>query len=240
VFNTGVLCLAFSPLLTEREGKRVNDPWDSSPIYVDTRVAKAMSHPLRVHILGELNKRVMSPSRFSERFEVSLTTTAYHFRVLEKADCVEIVREDGRGRAVEHFYQATKKALFDDEEWERLPETIRNKLSARAVSDFIEVIAEAMREETFDFRTDRHAAWEKAHLDEQGWKEMSTIQREAAEKLMRVAKESRSRLIRSGQLGLMATWAVFFFESPFEELEAPEATGAPSSHGCASTRTRGG
>lgn len=218
----------------------MNDPWDNSPVYVDTRVAKAMSHPLRVQILGELNKRVMSPSRFSKRFGVSLPTTAYHFRVLEKADCVEIVHEDGRGRAVEHFYQATKKALFDDEAWERLPETIRNKLSARTVSDFLEVIAEAMLEETFDFRTDRHAAWEKAHLDEQGWQEMSAIQREAAEKLMRVAKESRSRMIRSGQLGLMGTWGVFFFESPFEEMEAPEATERSSPRGSASTRTRGG
>jgi DNA-binding transcriptional ArsR family regulator len=216
----------------------VNDPWENSSSYVDTRLAKAMSHPLRVQILAELNKRVMSPSRFSKRFGSTLTNVAHHFRALENADCVEMVHEDARGRAVEHFYRATKKALFDDRSWKMLPETIRNKLSARTVGDLLEVIAEAMRGETFDSRTNRHSAWEKALVDEQGWEEMSTIQREAIENLMRVARESRSRLIRSGELGLMGTWGVLLFESPFEELEPPEPQPA-SERDCASTRTRG-
>jgi DNA-binding transcriptional ArsR family regulator len=218
----------------------VNDPWEGRLGYIDTRMAKAMSHPLRVQILGELNKRVMSPSRFAKRFGVSLTSVAHHFRVLESADCVEMVHEEGRGRSVEHFYRATKKALFDDKAWQRLPETIRNKLSARTVSDLLEAIADAMREETFDSRVNRHAAWEKAHVDEQGWEEMSAVQLDATEKLMRIAKKSRSRVIRSGSLGLMATWGVLFFESPFEEMEPPQATSLPSRRGCASTRTRGG
>jgi DNA-binding transcriptional ArsR family regulator len=218
----------------------VNDPWDNSSSYVDTKLAKVLSHELRVQILAELNKRVMSPSRFSKRFGATLTSAAHHFRVLQDAECVEIVHEDDRGRAVEHFYRATKKALFDDQAWKRLPETIRNKLSARTIGDLLEVIADAMREETFDSRTDRHAAWEKAHVDEQGWEEMSAIQRDAVEKLMRVAEESRSRLIRSGELGLMGTWGVLFFESPFDELEPPETAQPTSESGCANTRTRGG
>ncbi len=218
----------------------MNDPWEDGSSYVDTRVAKALSHELRVQILAVLNEQVMSPSRFSKRFGATLTTAAYHFRVLQNAGCIEIVHEDGRGRAVEHFYRATKKALFDDKAWERLPETIRNKLSARTIGALLEAIAEGMREETFDSRTDRHAAWEKAHVDEQGWKEMSAIQREAVEKLMRVAKESRRRLIRSGDLGLMGTWGVLFFESPFDKLEPPETTETASECGCANTRTRGG
>jgi DNA-binding transcriptional ArsR family regulator len=217
----------------------VNDPWENISSYVDEEMAKAMSHPVRVQILGELNKRVMSPSQFSKRFNVPLTTVAYHFRALEKANCVEIVHEEGKGRAVTHYYRATKKALFDEEAWERLPETIRNKLSGRTIGDLLNAIAEAMRAETFDSRTDRHAAWERAHLDEQGWSEMSEIQRESAKKLMQVAKASRSRLIRSGELGLMGTWGVLFFESPFDELEPSETVQPTNESGCASTRTRG-
>ncbi len=220
----------------------MNDPWEDSSSYVDTELAKALSHPLRVQILAELNKRVMSPSRFSKRFGVPLTTVAHHFRVLRNAGCIETVHEDDRGKGVEHFYRATKKALFDDSAWERLPETIRNKLSARTVGDLLAVIAEAMREgtETFDSRTDRHMAWETSHVDEQGWEEMSAIQREAVEKLMQAARDSRSRLIRSGEKGLMGTWGALLFESPFEELEPPEATRPASERCSASTRTRGG
>lgn len=217
----------------------MNDPWDDSSGYVDTEVAKALSHPLRVQILAELNKRVMSPTQFSKRFGVRLGTVAPHFRALRDAGCVEIVHEDGRGRAVEHFYRATRRALFDDKAWKRLPETIRNKLSARTIGDLLEVIAEAMRKETFDSRTDRHAAWERTVVDEQGWAEMSAIQREAAEKLLRAARQARSRLIRSGDKGLIGVWAALLFESPFEEFEPPE-TGQPASESAgASTRTRG-
>lgn len=217
----------------------MNDPWEESSGYVDTKVAKALSHPLRVQILAELNKRVMSPTQFSKRFGVPLGTVARHFRALRKAGCVEIVHEDGRGRAVEHFYRATRRALFDDKAWESLPETIRNKLSARTIGDLLEVVSEAMRKETFDSRTDRHAAWERPIVDEQGWMEMSAIQREAAEKLMRAAREARSRLIRSGEKGLIGVWATLLFESPFEEFEPPETSGPASENAGASTRTRG-
>lgn len=217
----------------------MNDPWEDSSSYVDTKVAKALSHPLRVQILAELNKRVMSPTQFSKRFGIPLANVAPHFRVLKKAGCLEIVHEDGRGRAVEHFYRATRRALFDDKAWKRLPETIRNRVSARTFGDLLDVVAEAMQKETFDSRTDRHAAWERTLVDERGWAEMSAIQRETAEKLMRVARESRSRLIRSGEKGLIAAWAVLLFESPFEELDPPE-TGQGASERGASTRTRGG
>jgi DNA-binding transcriptional ArsR family regulator len=220
----------------------VNDPWEDGSNYVDTELAKALSHPLRVKILGELNKQVMSPSRFAKRFGISVGTAANQFGVLQEAGCIEIVHEDDRGRGVEHWYRATKKALFDDSAWERLPETIRNKLSARTFGDLLEAIAAAMQEgtETFDSRTDRHLAWETSHVDEQAWEEMSLIQREALEKLMQVARESRSRLIRSGAEGLRGTWGVLLFESPFEVPESPGTALPTSEPGCANTRTRGG
>jgi DNA-binding transcriptional ArsR family regulator len=193
----------------------MNDPWEDVSSYVDVEVAKAMSHPMRAHILSELNKTVMSPRRYSERFDVRLSTASYHFRALEEADCLEVVREVPRGPAVEHFYRATKKALFDGEAWERLPETIRNKLSGRTTTDLLEAVSEAMLEETFDSRVDRLLAWQHAHLDEQGWNEGSEICQRAARELLQVEKGARSRLIRSGDLGMMATWGLLFFESPF-------------------------
>ncbi|HEU4598345.1 MAG TPA: helix-turn-helix domain-containing protein, partial [Solirubrobacterales bacterium] len=179
--------------------------------------AKAMSHPLRAHILAELNKRVMSPRRFSERFDVPLGKTAYHFRELEKADCAEVVNKKLRGNRTEHFYRATKRALFDAEAWEKLPETVRNKLSGRTISDFLAATAEAMVEETFDARLDRHAAWGTDHLDERGWEELNDAYQDMVRKIRQISKKSHSRLIRSGERGLMATWALFLFESPFEK-----------------------
>jgi hypothetical protein len=198
----------------------MNDPWEGATGYVDVEVAKAMSHPLRVHILEVLNQNVTSPSRYSKKFDVPLRTASHHFRALEEAGCAEIVAEVRRGSAVEHFYVATRKALFDDEAWAQLPETIRNKASGRTLTGLIEASADAMREETLDSRVDRVLAWERAPVDEQGWEEGSAICRRATAELLEVFKMARSRLIRSGEHGTSATWAQLFFESPFSDPDS--------------------
>lgn len=195
----------------------MNDPWEDRPSYVDEVMAKAMSHPVRAQILAELNKRVMSPSWFAERFGVSLPTASYHFRELEKADCIELVHEEPRGNLTEHYYCATRRALFDSEAWEDLPGTIRNRLSGQTISDFLEVVVEAMEAETFDDRVDRVLAWQRAYLDEQGWQEATDVYRRATKEFMEIERRSRTRLLRSGEKGLVVTSGMFLFESPFEE-----------------------
>jgi len=201
----------------------VPDPWDDND-YVDPEMAKAMTHPLRNQILAELNKEVMSPSKFSRRHELALPTVSYHFRVLEKAKCVELVCERPNRGSVEHFYRATKKALFDGKAWEDLPESVRSTVTGRILSDFLGVAAEAMLEETFDSRKTRHASWQRIHLDEKGWQDASKIIHRATLEVMKTTSAAKGRLIRSGEKGLMATWALLLFESPFPETdEEPEA-----------------
>ena len=73
-----------------------------------------------------LNDQVTSPSRYAKRVEEPLAVVSYHFRELLKADCLEIAHEAPRGDLTEHYYRATRRALFDGVSWESLPETIRN------------------------------------------------------------------------------------------------------------------
>lgn len=197
----------------------MNDPWGDRFDYVDLKVAKAMSHPLRVRILGALNERVMSPRGFAESSKEPLPKVSYHFRELLKADCLEIVHEVPRGNLTEHYFCATRKALFDSDAWENLPETIRNKLSGRTMSDLLEAVAEAMEAETFDSRVDRVLVWQKSYVDEQGWEEAAEVHRRSAKELMEIEERSRARLLRSGAKGLIATSGTLLFESPFEEPE---------------------
>jgi len=197
----------------------VNDPWEGSSDYADVKVAKALSHALRIQILAVLNKQVMSPSQYAERFHVPLPTVSYHFRVLLKADCLRIVHEVARGNRTERYYCATRRALFDSEAWENLPETIRNKLSARTISDLIETIAKAMEAETFDSRVDRVLVWQKSYLDEQGWEEAAEVHHRRAKEMTEIEERSRARLLRSGEKGLIVTSGMLLFESPYEEPE---------------------
>jgi DNA-binding transcriptional ArsR family regulator len=197
----------------------LNDPWTDRSSYVDVVMARAMSHPLRAKILNVLNKRVTSPSRFSERYGVPLPSASYHFRELEKADLIELVHEIRRGNRTEHYYCAKRRALFDGRAWEDLPETIRNRLSAQTISDFLEVVAEAMRAETFDARVDRVLTWQRSYLDEQGWEEAADAHRESSKRFMEIERNSRIRLLRSGEKGSLGTSGMFLFESPLEEPE---------------------
>ncbi len=88
---------------------------------VEQLVAKAFAHPLRVQILIILNERVASPNLLAQELDQSLNLVAYHVRVLEKYDCIELVDTKQRRGATEHFYRATRRQFLSDKEWSRLP-----------------------------------------------------------------------------------------------------------------------
>jgi DNA-binding transcriptional ArsR family regulator len=192
-------------------------PWE--PDYIDGELARAIGHPTRAQILAEANERVMSPSQFAKRHDMDVSRVAYHFRQLEKYQCLEIVAEVPVRGATEHFYKATRRALFDGKAWDNLPETIKNKISGRTVTDLLGAISEAMLEETFDERDDRHLAWDKVMLDKQGWSEVEGIFRDAIYKTLKAASDAEQRLASSEEEGMLASWAFLFFKSPFKEPE---------------------
>ncbi|HEY5942238.1 MAG TPA: helix-turn-helix domain-containing protein [Solirubrobacterales bacterium] len=195
-------------------------PWE--PDYIDDELARAVGHPTRAQILAEANERVMSPSQFAKRHDLDVSRVSYHFRQLEKFECLEIVAEIPVRGSTEHFYKATRRALFDGQSWDNLPETIKNKISGRTVTDLLGAIAEAMLEETFDECDDRALAWDKVLLDKEGWSEIEVIFREAIFKTLKAASEADLRLAQSGEQGMLASWAFMFFKSPFKEPEHDE------------------
>jgi DNA-binding transcriptional ArsR family regulator len=197
-------------------GRRaVNDPWE--PDYVDDQLAKAIGHPVRALILAEANDRVMSPSQFAKRHELDLSAVSYHFRELEKYGCLEEVATVPVRGASQHFFKATRGALFDGKVWEQLPETVRNRWSGKTMTHLLEAIAEAMLEETFDEHKDRALAWNKEILDEQGWQRIAEIFRDATYKTMKEAEAAKVRVEGGETEPMLASWAFLFFKSPFEE-----------------------
>jgi hypothetical protein len=192
-------------------------PWE--PDYIDDELARAVGHPTRAQILAEANERVMSPSQFAKRHHLDVSAVSYHFRQLEKFECLEIVAEVPVRGSTEHFYKATRRTLFDGKSWDNLPETIKNKISGRTVTDLLESISEAMLEETFDECEDRALAWDKVLLDKQGWGEIEAIIRDAIFRTLKAASEAELRVIDSDEEGMLASWAFLFFKSPFKEPE---------------------
>lgn len=193
-------------------------PWN--PDYVDDELAKAIGHPMRAQILAEANERILSPSQFAKRHEQDVSAVSYHFRQLEKYGCLEEIASVPVRGAHQHFFKATRRALFDGKAWENLPETVKNKVSGKTITHLLEAISQAMLDETFDERDDRALAWDKVPVDEQGWKNIADIFREAIYKTMFEAERAQARLEASGGEPILASWAFMFFKSPFKEPDA--------------------
>lgn len=206
-------------------GEGGEEPRESGEVdYVDQDMARALAHPMRIQILADLNKRVESPSGFAKRFGEKLQNVSYHFRALQKFGCIEEVESRPVRGAVEHFYRATKRVLFDGKAWDELPQSIKAQASTRAVSDFLEAVRIAMLGETFDSSDERVAVWMQRRLDPQGWADAVAAHWVLIHKMEDVFKESAVRLAEGGEPegGIVGTYGLFLFESPPFQPEEPK------------------
>jgi hypothetical protein len=180
---------------------------------------------MRVRILEIANTRDISPVAFvDEQLQpagvtfpdrpAALSHVAYHFRALEKAGCIEVVRTAQRRGATEHIYRGTAPVEFTSEEFDRMSEEQRQLLSRTSLQALIARADSAMRAGTFDSRTNRHLIWMALELDEQGWEEFATAQDECFEEVQRIHAESKDRLAILGESAIPATYGALGFESP--------------------------
>lgn len=180
----------------------------------DLDLIKALSHPLRYHALHIFNTRVASPTEISQELMVPVNKLAYHVRILEKYGCVELVDTKQRRGATEHFYRATKRAEFSDEEWVQIPQNLREEISGKALSIHGREISAAIEAGTFDARPDHQVLWLSLRLDEQGWDEGIAIIAETEEKLVALEAESINRLAESEEGSVQMGVSLMGFELP--------------------------
>ena len=192
---------------------------------VDPRVAKALSHPLRAHVLTILNERVASPNQMSEELGEPLGNVSYHVKALLELQCIELVSTTPRRGAVEHFYRAIERPYFSDRDWSRLPRSLRRAISDVGLQLIWDDVADAIEAGSFEARTDRHLSRYPLVLDEQGWTELGKILADLFDETVRIESESASRLAESGEEGFNAKLAVLAFESPEVKSEKPAKKG---------------
>jgi DNA-binding transcriptional ArsR family regulator len=181
---------------------------------VEQVVAKAFAHPLRVQILVVLNERVASPNMLAQHLDQSLNLVAYHVRVLEKYDCIELVDTKQRRGATEHFYRATRRPFLTDVEWSRLPESLRPGVSGAALKAAFDDVEEALDSGTFDELEDRHLSRTPMVVDEKGWEDSAALLADALDRLLEIQAESTERLAGSKAEGMLAKVVMLHFKSP--------------------------
>jgi DNA-binding transcriptional ArsR family regulator len=190
---------------------------------VEQIVAKAFAHPLRVQILIILNERVASPNMLAQQLEQSLNLVAYHVRVLEKYDCIELVDTKQRRGATEHFYRATRRQFMSDAEWARMPESLRPGLSGAMLKAVFDDIEEAVTEGTFDEMEDRHLTRVPMVVDKQGWKETVDLLLGTLDRLFEIQAGASERLASGDEVGMLSKVAMLHFKSPEEKGEGSDS-----------------
>jgi Helix-turn-helix domain len=178
------------------------------------RMAKALSHPVRIQILTAMNTppRRMSPKQFSEETGTILSNTSYHFLELKKAGYIKIVDEVQRRGSVEHHYEAVKRALAWTEESKRIPPVILNAMAASTLGEMFMEAGRAIDEGTFDERPERVLAWGKARVDEVGWKKYIRLMNSTLKQAMAIEEECAERL--GDNPGIVVSYPLALFESP--------------------------
>jgi predicted ArsR family transcriptional regulator len=199
---------------------------------VEQVVAKAFAHPLRVQILIILNEKVASPNMLANQLDQSLNLVAYHVRVLEKYDCIELVDTKQRRGATEHFYRATRRQFLTDSEWARLPKSLRPGLSGAMLKSAFDDVEEALDKSTFDELEDRHLSRTPMVVDKQGWKEAADLLATTLDRLIEIQSEAAARLGASDEKGMHSKVLMLHFKSPnpdAEEDEGAEVEAKPAS-----------
>ena len=180
---------------------------------VDPRLAKALSHPMRTHILAILNERVASPNEIAELLGERLPNVSYHVRALVDLECIELVRTAQRRGAVEHYYKARRRPFFSDRDWKRLPRSGRQAVSDVALQMTWRDVSDAVGKGTFESRPDRHLTRSPLELDEQGFGEVGELLAKTLAQAERIAAQSAKRLSKSGDDGLETRLVMMHFEA---------------------------
>ncbi len=195
---------------------------------VEQIVAKAFAHPLRVQILIILNERVASPNLLSQELDQSLNLVAYHVRVLEKYDCIELVDTKQRRGATEHFYRATRRQFLTDSELARLPKSLRPGLAGAMLKSVFDDIGEASQSGTLDEVDDIHLSRTPMVVDQQGWSEVSSLLSDTLDRVLEIQAESSARIADGDETGILSKVHMLHFKSPQRKKDAEAAAEADS------------
>jgi len=158
------------------------------PSLIVPELTKALKHPTRVYVLTVLTEREASPKELAKELDRSIRHVTYHLDVLEKLDCVELVRTEPvmGGRVVEHFYKATKRSWIDRQDWAALDELDQRGVTSTLMELVAEDIQEAMAAGTFEDPATNHLSRTPMTVDGDGWTEVVDLLEDTLHRLIEI------------------------------------------------------
>jgi DNA-binding transcriptional ArsR family regulator len=179
---------------------------------IDQTLIKALAHPYRVHALHILNQRVASPTEIAQEVGAEVGLMAYHVRVLEKHGFIELVDTAQVRGATEHFYKATKRAIFSDDEWARIPASLRGSIVGMELVATGELLTDSIRSGSFERRPNRHHSLYELVVDQEGWDQSMELLGETMARINEIQATSAERRLDSDAPGIPMAISIIGFE----------------------------
>jgi len=182
---------------------------------IATKIAKALSHPLRVQLLTILNDRLASPNELSKELDEGLSQISYHVKVLKDFEMIELVKTEPRRGAVEHYYRATSKVYVPSWIAALWPRSIRGTMSASILEEIEQDLVESIEAGLLADRLDEVMTRDSCFFDGQGREEVEEAAAEFFKKFEKAGIDSNRRR-RNGEGDgekIQTTAAVMVFTS---------------------------
>ncbi|MCW3064734.1 MAG: transcriptional regulator, ArsR family [Solirubrobacterales bacterium] len=190
----------------------------------DPRLVKALSHPLRVRIMGILEHRTATPKQLADAVGVNLENVAYHVRTLRDLGLIKLERRGRVGGAVEHYYKAVERPRVTAKAWERMPDISQRAMIGAALEQLGAIVSAAASEGRFS-RPQSHVSRRPLVLDNEGFAEASKVLSWALDELLAVEKQAKKR-IETGAEEVPTTAVTLLFDTP--QAIGPEPRSRPS------------
>ncbi|MGC1853688.1 MAG: hypothetical protein WA687_14790 [Solirubrobacterales bacterium] len=196
-----------------------------SPVPFPLRVSKVFADELCVKIVAEANLREISAPQFHREYGGdSIKAIRRRFKKLEGDGWLRMVGRKTGGRrrgAHEHFYRATGPAIFNNESWADVPESVKPGYSWTIFKLLADLVKEALFAGTFEARLDSHLSWSVLRLDQQGWVNVAAAV-DSLFALIQVEKVRAEEHTEATDEGVITTTVgLAAFESPSQAAKEP-------------------
>jgi DNA-binding transcriptional ArsR family regulator len=190
---------------------------------IGPRLAAALAHPIRVHIISVLTTRSASVSALAGELDMPTKNVSYHIKVLEKLGCIELVQAKPAlgGRVVEHIYRATSLQYFDEEAWDQLDMKGKWGVVIPIMRRSSQDINESLVAGVFLDPDDNHLSRTPLVVDGQGWEEVKDALGDTLNRIFEIREKVAARREEDETIETMAIKVQMFqFRSPDSDKDA--------------------
>ncbi len=196
----------------------------------DSRVVKALAHPLRIELLRALEDRVASPNELAQELQADLGSVSYHVRRLVHLGFLKQVDQVPRRGAIEHYYTAIVGPRITDTAWSNVPTIVKRAMVGATLETVGRTVTAAAGAGGFDI-ADAHLTRAPVVVDQRGWHDLAAELRSLTERITEIQRDSAARLAESPGPETQATVVLMLFDSSDTTGQPP-----PSRNGRSVTR----